>query len=345
MKTQPDPYALPLRPVPRVVIPFLNEKVSSFVWRIAETHKLHAGELLEFLAESRRNRAPIPERRLAAVSGVPLPVLKYALPELWTPEDQGRLRLAGRPRPGFRDRAGCQRCIGSWRTAGWVRFWARQEDVICHRHWVWTGTKDSLDLSAHPEVASEVIKANRRHRRLIRRHGREAIRSAYYDAGQLCREWNNSAIPNKEIRRRLTSMLGPGWSVYRDEPASEAAYYPNVVELTRILSSPYWRSLILDGHLPASTPRQPWELLGVPADFCWLMESTPGIEQFTREIRRTVNPYFQWNPYSSYRSYAPFTKWVLGELRDRFTPSRYGYPKYQPEVIEQGPLGGFGSNA
>ncbi|NUK85434.1 hypothetical protein [Streptomyces lunaelactis] len=214
------------------------------------------------------------------------------------------------------------------------RFWARQEDVICPSHWVWTGTTSSLDLSSHPKVASEVITANRRHRRLIRRRGRLAVRAAYYDAKKLCWEWNKIGIFNKKISRRLTDILGPKWSVRHDDPESEAAYYPNVIELTRILSSPYWRSLILDEHLPASTPREPFELLGVPADFCWLMESTPGIELFVQEIRRTVNPYFSWHPYSHYGSYPAFTKWVLDELRERFSPSPYRHLlRPTPEVF------------
>ncbi|HEY9326929.1 MAG TPA: hypothetical protein VIS09_01605 [Streptomyces sp.] len=325
---------LPLHPVPRTVTPFLNETVRTFVWRIAETHKLHPYEFLEFLAESQKHGAPVPGHRLAAVSGIALPVLKYALPELCTSEDQRQYRLNGRPTPGRHERVGCPRCIGNWHSSPWVRFWARQEDVICPSHWVWTGTTSSLDLSNHPKVASEVVAANRRHRRLIRRRGRLAVRAAYYDAKRLCWEWNKIGIFNKKISQRLTDILGPGWSACHDDPESEAAYYPNVIELTRILSSPYWRSLILDEHLPASTPREPFELLGVPADFCWLMENTPGIELFVQEIRRTVNPYFNWHPYSHYRSYPAFTKWVLDELRERFSPSPYRHLlRPTPEVF------------
>ncbi|TQK45449.1 hypothetical protein FBY35_7016 [Streptomyces sp. SLBN-118] len=208
------------------------------------------------------------------MSGIALPVLKYALPELCTSEDQRQYRVHGRPTPGRHERVGCPRCIGNWHSSPWVRFWARQEDVICPSHWVWTGTTSSLDLSNHPKVASEVITANRRHRRLIRRRGRLTVRAAYYDAKRLCREWNKIGIFNKKISRRLTDILGPKWSVRHDDPESEAAYYPNVIELTQTLSSPYWRSLILDEHLPASPPREPLELLGVPADFYWLMEHT-----------------------------------------------------------------------
>ncbi|MFC5954765.1 TniQ family protein [Streptomyces pratens] len=315
--------------------PMLNETVASFVWRIAETHRLHPYELLEFLAQSQRHKAPVPGDRLAALSGVPLHVLKYALPELCTTDDVNLLRIAGRPRPNFRERVGCPRCIGHWHTSKWVRFWARQEDVICNSHWVWTGTTGSLEISAYPEIAPEVIRANRRHRRLIRRYGREAVRTAYRHAGELCWTWRS----NKQTRNRLTAFLGPEWSILRDDPAAEASYYPQVIELTRLLSSPYWRSLILDDHLPASTPREPGEMLGVPARFCWLMESTPGIEQFVREVRRTVYPRFYWNPYSSYRSYEPFTKWVLDELEERFAPSPYGSWRHQPEVFGAEPTG------
>jgi hypothetical protein len=113
---------------------------------------------------------------------------------------------------------------------------------------------------------------------------------------RLCREWNKSGTLNKKMSRCLTDILGPGWSVRHNDPESEAPYYRNVIELNRILFSPYWRSLILDEHLPASTPREPFKLLSVPADFCWLMESTPGIELFAQEIRRTINPTLQPAP-------------------------------------------------
>jgi hypothetical protein len=64
------------------------------------------------------------------------------------------------------------------------------------------------------------------------------------------------------------------------------------------------------------------------------MESSPSIEQFVREVRRTVHPRFYWNPCSSYRSYEPFTRWVLDELEDRFAPSPYGSWRHQPEIFE-----------
>jgi hypothetical protein len=64
-----------------------------------------------------------------------------------------------------------------------IDIWYRHEQNICLRHRLWTGhgtdhPRDQPDLAVHPDI----VHAQARHLRLIRRHGRQAVHTAYNTA-------------------------------------------------------------------------------------------------------------------------------------------------------------------
>jgi hypothetical protein len=77
-------------------------------------------------------------------------------------------------------------------------------------------------------------------------------------------------------------FLGPGWRADFSQPAVSAALYPQVVSLTRLLSSPYWRPLAV------------WD--------------QAGNEAFVAELRRTVHPGYTWNPNPCHRYFEPLVR-------------------------------------
>jgi hypothetical protein len=176
-------WPLPLRPLPRFVAPFRDETTTSHLRRLAEANRLDPAWLRAYLAGSDRKDATVPLARLAAVTGMPERALAYAMPQLCAPEELTGLHVADRPRArrGWAFLA-CRHC-----TAGrLVTRWALHDDVICARHRRWISQdEDQPDLTRQPEI----LAAHRRHRWLIRRHGRHAVMRAFRDAHHVCIGW------------------------------------------------------------------------------------------------------------------------------------------------------------
>lgn len=147
--------------------------------------------------------------------------------------------------------------------------WRRREDVACHRHrrsiGAGTETFGPLGLTATPEI----LRANRLHHRLIRRHGRDAVAAAFDAAARICGKWHDRYHDkhDDDFQRLLRTFHGPRWTLPTNHPTVHAAY-PQVVALTRLLSSPHWLDLAM---------REP-----------------PERDQFLHELRRTVAPRFKW---------------------------------------------------
>jgi hypothetical protein len=272
-----------------------------------------------------RPRLPV----LSLLSGQPGRVLSSALPELAPP---------GLPRPGARRRVrhgldagpGCRLCNASrGAPGGAAEVWHAPEDVLCLRHRRWTAGLD--DAGRQPGLADqpEILGAFRVYRRMARVHGRGPLRSLYLKADWIIREWHDSgsyAYPwNEGFGQRMSRFAGLGWEVRLGSPLAEAAKYPQVVALTRLIASPYWVNLALRDHLaagrpdgerrdraaalvieyrrkamaagtPLPDPLTPRHLLsGIAAGF--LLEDGPSLQKFLSDMRRTVEHRYEWDPF------------------------------------------------
>jgi hypothetical protein len=123
----------------------------------------------------------------------------------------------------------------------------------------------------------------------------------------------------------MSRFAGPDWKVRIGSPLAEAAKYPQVVALTRLLASPYWMDLALRDHLAAGQPDRerrdraadavykyrrkamasgtllpdplvPRHLVpAIAAGF--LLEDGPNLGKFLDELQRTVEPRYKWFPF------------------------------------------------
>ena len=303
-----------LRPLPRFIAPFRDETITSYLARLATANRLAPAALRAILAGGDRNDAPVPLIRLAAVTGMPRAALAHAMPQICTADELAGLHIASRPRA--RDGwsfAACRHC-----TAGrLVTRWALHDDVVCGRHRRWI-SKDQAqpDLTAQPEI----LTAHRRHRRLIRRHGRDTVMRAFRDARHICLGWRLDGIPDDGYGRRMESFHGPGWRDRDDDETctSDAAAYPQAVALTRLLASPYWRERILGKNWP-------WP------------------EEFETELRRTVAPGYIWGIYPRTRWRRdrddPLLEWRYLTRHPESEPLSPGHPRNLPETIQTGGRG------
>lgn len=277
-------WPVTLQPLPRTVCPVQDETASSFVNRLAAANALNGYELELFL-RGRKNK-PVPVDSLAALSGQPAAVLRYAVLELCTSHELATMKVAGRPRPGGISAAKCGHCVLARGIGpkGRVSCWRRSEDVVCHRHRRWIGGRTELDLTDQ----SDIVLANRLHQKLIRRHGRRPVFYAFNQASDIIEEWTDRGKHRGGYERRMELFLGPRRIIDRDHPARFAAQYPEIVALTRLLSSPHWRHLAL--------------------------RDAAGNDVFVSEVRRTVVPGYYWDPSSYYRYVDPLVRFFREEI-------------------------------
>ena len=199
-----------LRPLPRLVAPFRNETITSYLHRLAGGNRIDPAGLRYLLARSDRKDAPVPLGRLAAITGLPCQSLAWAMPQICTPAELSSLHLRDRPRarPGWAFLA-CRACVAGQPV---IR-WALHDDVVCSRHRRWISRyHEQPDLTRQPEI----LHAHQRHRRLIRRHGRDPVMRAFRDAQHICIGWRLNGLPDPGFDRRMEIFCGPGWDD-RDE--------------------------------------------------------------------------------------------------------------------------------
>lgn len=266
-----DWLARPRQPLPLPVVPVENETLTSYLRRLAAANRLDSEALRVYLTGDKRKSARVGLDTLALVSGQPCHVLRYAVLELAAPRDLHAAHVVARPRPGGWARPQCQHCTlsrGHGTAAAWC--WNLHEDLLCFRHRRWIGDGPDYahhaqpDLSGHPDI----LAANRRHRRLIRRHGRHAVMTAFREATQICDRWHQRRAHDEEFSRNMCIFHGPHWQVSATDPTIHAARYPQIVSLTRLLASPICREKAL--------------------------QSWPEPTEFIAEVRRTVAPHYTW---------------------------------------------------
>lgn len=297
-----------LRPLPRFVAPFRDETITSYLHRLAEPNHIDPAGLRSLLAQSDRKDAPVPLDRLAAATGMPCRSLGYAMPQICTAGELPSLRVRHRPRarPGWAFLA-CRPCAAGQP----VTRWALHDDVVCYRHRRWISKDhEQPDLARQPEI----LHAHRRHRWLIRRHGRDPVMRACRDAQHICIGWRLNGLRDSGFDHRMEIFHGPGWDD-RDEWAPQtfdAATYPQSVALARLLASPYWRERILGKN--------------------WTWH-----DEFVAELRRTVAPGYVWDNYPRTRRRRdrddPLLEWRQHTRRLQFEPLPPGHAWNLPETI------------
>jgi hypothetical protein len=311
-------WPLDLRPLPRHVAPVPDETITSYLTRLAEANRLDPAALRHLLSGSHRKNAEIPFAAVVAVSGIPASRLAFAMPQICTPAERAHVDVTHRPRPRhLRDQHIASRpCTAAASGGRPVTVWALHEHVVCspHRRWL-SEDEDQPDLSRQPEI----LDAARRHRWLIRRHGRDTVMRAHRDARSICVAWRLDGIPDDPFDRRMVIFHGPHW---REKEADtmqtfDAAIYPQAVALTRLLASPYWRQHFLKG---------------------WRSPNT-----FMAELRRTVAPNHVWGEYPRIRWQPdrddPLLDWLIRVRRAEYEPPPDG-PWLLPETLDAHDLDG-----
>jgi hypothetical protein len=97
--------------------------------------------------------------------------------------------------------------------------WYRHEHNLCLRHLLWTGPgaghpRDQADLGAHPDI----VRAQSRHQRLIREHGRGIVHTAYRTAREI---WETLTYRGWGLPVAVTrEMHLAAWFGHRDWAAS-----------------------------------------------------------------------------------------------------------------------------
>lgn len=226
----PDRVPFPVLPppLPRVVAPVNNETTASYIGRLARRNHVPVAYL-----NDRLGTPEFTERQnLAALTRIPEDRLVLAMPNLH-PDPSSVAVLRGRP--SRHRQIACHHCA-SRRGHGdlHIEVLVRHEDVLCARHRLWLNQADSparqLPIHDHPML----LAAARRHRRLIRQHGRATVHTAFIEASHLVGHYALGFQHEPRmisIWKNLAARVNPA-----QRPASWAlSCYPWAVAMTSIL--------------------------------------------------------------------------------------------------------------
>jgi hypothetical protein len=263
--------------------------MSSYMDRLAIANHLDTVALRRYVAGKKQARI-VPIDRLSIVTGVQARTLERAIsdpsdvspPLKYHPFDGDRSIMI---RP-FVSTLACRLCVAARGAAGPVISWRPAERVVCVTHRRWIGSDDALQPSLDRQP--DVLKAHRQHLRLVRRHGRDEVTAAFTVAADICRYWRDGRQHDDDFNRRLEIFHGPDWRVPPYSATVAAAAYPQVVALTRLLVSPYWKSL-------ATNP------------------SPDSQSVFGTEIRRTVARTFVWPQHRESKD--PLYRWLVDDVQ------------------------------
>ena len=238
----------PVRRLPITTPPFPSETVGSYVHRLAIANHLHPGEFELYLRHRKRHVNPT---GLAGVSGRPLSLLQRALPELCPALDLPA---------GFdhhEPTLACRYCTAARGITGTVTCWAPPHRNVCLRHRRWVGHIDPAfqgllegrDPQPDLTLLPDVVTAERRLRRLARRHGQEQVILAYRTGLHVALRWADRNDWGYHRHRRL-QLLGfvpaTDWRFPSWDPVLRAAVYPEAVAVTSLVLSPYWAGVAAD---------------------------------------------------------------------------------------------------
>ncbi|MEU9158429.1 hypothetical protein AB0D59_49880 [Streptomyces sp. NPDC048417] len=240
--SEPTRYWL-IKPLPRPVVPFPQESEQSYLKRLGDKNKVLVQRLLNQSHWLNSQQDYID--RLAIASGQPRASLVRAIPLLG--------QQTGPFVPGRPDRSpalACRHCVarrtGNYTLVSPVTAWKSHfHDHVCPRHKLWIGKAvayyhQQTDLSGLPDV----VDAQRRHYRLLRRYGHTVLDACYEHCSTLWAAVLTRGYRLSDRHRRLEAMgADPHTQIW--DPRRHIAVYPEIVEAMSLYASPHWRRLAL----------------------------------------------------------------------------------------------------
>ncbi|WP_241266639.1 hypothetical protein [Streptomyces scabichelini] len=169
-----DPVVV--RPLPRPLKPFPHETESSFLSRLAAANATPVQRLQRPSLWLTSRLDPIDQ--LSVLSGQSRTTIQYAIPR-W---ENKSWNVSNGP-PALTPRWACRRCVAR-RTGNPqqdVMVWmSKHHDQVCIPHRLWIGRAvDSAARQYDLADLPEVVQAQRRHYRLLRRYGPAVIAACY----------------------------------------------------------------------------------------------------------------------------------------------------------------------
>ncbi|MFJ4906035.1 TniQ family protein [Streptomyces sp. NPDC093249] len=231
-----------MRRLPDPVPPAQHEIAASYIARLARLHGLDINALWRCVTEREASggirRVVVPER-LAAITGRTVHALAHALPELRTPQPNWAM-FRHQPQPG------CPHCNAKHPGGEVIRIMPHHR-YVCTQHRLWLCPSDADAHTTPLDALLEVVQAQRRHLRILQRHGwavtYDAVLTAILICGQL---WSLPENENGEAWhdwvRRARVLIPPDTAESSFSVARLcAAVYPEAISLATLFASPYWR--------------------------------------------------------------------------------------------------------
>ncbi|CAM5563000.1 hypothetical protein SXANM310S_01037 [Streptomyces xanthochromogenes] len=236
-----------VRRLPDPVPPAQHEVAASYISRLASLHGLDINDLWIQMTRREKSggmrRVVVPER-LAALTGRSVHSLAGALPELRDPQPNWSM---------FRHlpQTGCHRC-DSKHPGGKVTRLLPHHRYVCIRHRTWIGPPDVNQPAADLSEIPAIVQSQRRHLRILRRHGWAATYDAVLTAFSFCGHiWDTTNPPEDrrhvwhtwDARARVLIPDDDESTAFRAYSTSKlfAAVYPEAIGLAALIAAPYWR--------------------------------------------------------------------------------------------------------
>ncbi|MGP4105143.1 TniQ family protein [Nonomuraea sp. KM90] len=242
--TRPRLLPVPLAPLP-------NELIGSYLNRLADANRLPIRRIDALIATGRHHSRDKDDltgwtlssiERLAALTGRNSPALIHALPSLAALAQPNPLPTppASLTPTAWKTKV-CQLCAASRGVHGLAVQRTYPHQRICLQHQRWLGGRQ---LPISPRF-HELIRANIRHRRLLRGHRDPLQPSALHDeARTMTSRWfsnNNGPLELQRTWDDRLQMLNPDTESdpHDDRNLIEMVTYPETVVLTTLLSKPH----------------------------------------------------------------------------------------------------------
>jgi hypothetical protein len=242
------------RPLPRKVRPVQNEITVSFVRRLARANHIRADKLIDYLdawMNTNGRDILISPQDLADAARIDVRHLLQALPQLQVqvqaPRDENELLEPYEPPARLTStelRLACRHCMAVKGIFAAVTVLARTDTNLCLRHQLWTGHRvttieDQADIAGIPEIGQ----AQARLSRLCRRRGPRAVWYSYETAEAII-DWSSREPSSQTPRQqRLRGLLASSATGTLPRSYDYACYYPEVVGILGVLTSPYWQRI------------------------------------------------------------------------------------------------------
>lgn len=243
--------ALPPVPLPHTVAPLPYEAIHHYLRRLANTNHLTVPQLSNMIHVRRppghagRSFGEQTRERLAVAAGQPLDRIRRLY---WGPGPDDHDAFGRRQPYGHGLRPACRRCAARHGLLGAVPCRFPDHYMLCQRHQLWVGpgvrsVADQLDLCDVPEL----LRAQRRHERLLHAYSEAAVASRHRHAEQVWRSriMRRAALTPAQ-QSRLAAFAPEPWTKLEDERrlvshesvnglAVTIAIYPEVVQATEHL--------------------------------------------------------------------------------------------------------------